>query len=71
MDTADNLRRAYANLRDTYMAYEEGIYTMTEVEQARQVMDDAAEEYDMENPNAFATTRPTHNPKPASPPATL
>ncbi len=59
MDTADNLRRAYANLRDTYMAYEEGIYTMAEVDMARQVMDDAAEEYDKENPSAFATNQAT------------
>ncbi len=50
---SDNLRRAYINLRDTYEGYEEGLILPQMVDEAREVLKDASEEYDKANPNAF------------------
>lgn len=55
MDTSDNLRRAYINLKDTYRGYEEGLLPYALVIEARTVMQDAAEAYDEDHGVEIAT----------------
>ena len=55
VDTSDNLRRAYTNLKDCCAGYEEGLLPYAVVIEARTILQDAAEAYDEDHSVNTAT----------------